>query len=348
MIARRKALRLGVAASAVALSGSSTGRAADPLTIGPEGVNVDNLWVAKNLTVAGNAGFKTTAGANTVDIQSAIRQNPDTHPKNLALYVTAESSKDGGLVEFRHSNGSQGIGIGFNTIYAAGSNADQELNLKPKGDKPVQIQSALTVDGAVTLKTSLTVKGGVQINGKNALEFGVGIKKEGSAGQIAYQAHSGDALDIVGAGESWEARKIKLWAEGGATLVGSLTVTGNLGIGTLSVPGSVEPLRMLRGIVNSDGTRFGGGEGFTVRRFATGLYDITFTSPFPSVPAASATQIYGFASTGNAPATSTGSGDTRDNAVIAHLSADRMRVKTGGGGGEALDRVFSFIVIGPR
>jgi hypothetical protein len=78
-----------------------------------------------------------------------------------------------------------------------------------------------------------------------------------------------------------------------------------------------------------------------------GLYDITFTPGFPSIPAASATQIYGRANTGNEAATSEG-GETTDNAVIAHLSADRMRVKTGDGGGNETPRVFSFIVIGPR
>jgi hypothetical protein len=106
---------------------------------------------------------------------------------------------------------------------------------------------------------------------------------------------------------------------------------------------------MLRGIVNSDGTKFGGGEGFTVKPVAPnrGLYDITFTPGFPSIPAASATQIFGRANTGNEAATSEG-GDTTDNAVIAHLSADRMRVKTGGSSGRESPRFFSFIVIGPR
>jgi hypothetical protein len=78
-----------------------------------------------------------------------------------------------------------------------------------------------------------------------------------------------------------------------------------------------------------------------------GLYDITFTPGFPSIPAASATQIFGRANTGNEAATSEG-GDTTDNAVIAHLSADRMRVKTGGSSGRESPRFFSFIVIGPR
>jgi hypothetical protein len=130
MTGRRNALRLGLVASAVALSGRGTARAADALSIGPNGVNIDNLQVAKSLTVAGNAELKTPAGANTLDVQSAVRVNEANHPKGLALYVTANGSGADSLAEFRHSNGSQGIGIGYNTIYATGSSTDQDLRLK--------------------------------------------------------------------------------------------------------------------------------------------------------------------------------------------------------------------------
>jgi hypothetical protein len=116
--------------------------------------------------------------------------------------------------------------------------------------------------------------------------------------------------------------------------------------GNLPIPGGVETLRMLRGIVNSNGTVFAG-SGFSVSRAGVGLFDITFTQAFSSIPGASATQIFGRANTGIETATSTG-GDPRDNAVIAHLSANMMRVKTGDSAGNASDRVFAFLVIGPR
>ena len=53
MTDRRKALGLGLAASALALSGRGKARAADALTIDPGGVRIDNLTVAKSLTVDG-------------------------------------------------------------------------------------------------------------------------------------------------------------------------------------------------------------------------------------------------------------------------------------------------------
>jgi len=66
------------------------------------------------------------------------------------------------------------------------------------------------------------------INGKNVLEFGRGLSKEAAAGRIGYQTFSPDALDIVGAGTTSSNRKIKLYAEGGTELTGSLQVNGPL------------------------------------------------------------------------------------------------------------------------
>jgi hypothetical protein len=126
----------------------------------------------------------------------------------------------------------------------------------------------------------------------------------------------------------------------------TLTVTDAFVAGDLAVPGGVETLRMLRGIVETNGAVLAG-DGFTVRRASTGLFDITFSQNFRSIPGASATQIFGDVPTGTSTANHTG-GDTRDNAVITHLSANMMRVKTGGSDGNASDRRFSFIVIGPR
>jgi hypothetical protein len=229
--------------------------------------------VKKGLIVAG-AGVTElpSAGANTLDVVRVPRSKLEVagppgwggdHPTGLALYVTAESGEASNGVEFRHTNGTQGIGFGYNTIYATGSHPDQSLILKARG-----------------------------------------------TGSVVIAAQS--------------ATQVNLHASGG-----------------------VEPLRMLRGIVHQDGSKYAG-EGFTVTRLKAGIYDVVFAPGFTSVPGASVTQVYGGISRENAPATLEGSSDTRDNAVIAHLSADRMRVKTGGGGGGALDRFFSFIVIGPR
>jgi hypothetical protein len=365
-IARRRALGLGALASLFTFIGRSAARAADALTIGPNGVNIDNLSVAKSLTVAGNAELKTPIGANTLDVQSAVRVNEVNHPKGLALYVTATSDPDGKGVEFRHTNGSQGIGIGYNTIYATGSNTDQDLILKARGKSPVKIQSGLTVEKSLTVSgdaalsksltgslLSVTAPGDPNdLNKVSHLRL-IRDNSDKTGGKKVYlELYQDDPNNDVAEvypcirfhhnNNFWhrlEARSDGLHLKTGniaaddyqKLTVGGLAAKGNLTVSDLSVPGGQEALRMLRGIVNFDGTKFGGGEGFTVKPVAAnrGLYDITFTPGFPSIPAASATQIYGRANTGNEAATSEG-GETTDNAVIAHLSADRMRVQNGG------------------
>jgi hypothetical protein len=89
----------------------------------------------------GNIGFGTKSPVASLDIQQANRTG--SHPASVkGLYVTGDFSPDNG-VEFRHSNGSQGIGFGYNTIYATGGNGDQDLNLKPRGNGKVNVYGLL-------------------------------------------------------------------------------------------------------------------------------------------------------------------------------------------------------------
>lgn len=103
--------------------------------------------------------------AKSLDIRTAARTG-DGHPKAApALYVTgdfpegrpAEGAAPG--VEFRHSNGSQGIGLGYNTIYATGSNADQQLRLQARGNANVAItgNGNLELPGTLYLNNNWTV-----------------------------------------------------------------------------------------------------------------------------------------------------------------------------------------------
>jgi hypothetical protein len=87
---------------------------------------------------------------------------------------------------------------------------------------------ALTIDPNGAKITNLDVAGSMKIDGSNTLEFGAGVTgKEVSAGKIGYQTWTTDALDIVGAATAVDPkRKIKFWAEGGATFAGDVVVAG--------------------------------------------------------------------------------------------------------------------------
>lgn len=96
--------------------------------------------------------------------------------------------------------------------------------------------------GTSTPAAKLDVNGGVAVRGANALELGAGVLgKEPNAGKFGYRLFSPDALDIIGAGTNGFNRKIKFWAEGGATfggavdIVGAVDIGGNLLTGTVTV-----------------------------------------------------------------------------------------------------------------
>ena len=75
-----------------------------------------------------NWNMEGTSKMGSLDILNDLRTG--THPTDKALYVTKNT--DSGIVEFRHSNGSEGIGFGVNQIYATGSWDGQKINIKPK------------------------------------------------------------------------------------------------------------------------------------------------------------------------------------------------------------------------
>lgn len=94
---------------------------------------------------AGRVGINTPQPANRLDVYGDPRTG--AHPSGKALYVTGNFDQADG-VEFRHSNGSQGIGFGYNTIYATGGNANQDLSLKARGSGSVRVlESPLNVEG---------------------------------------------------------------------------------------------------------------------------------------------------------------------------------------------------------
>jgi hypothetical protein len=95
--------------------------------------NLSDTTITGSLTTTGNVGIGGKPSAVTkVDVMQDIRSG--THPSAVkGLYVTGDFDQAANGVEFRHSNGTQGIGFGYNTIYAAGSNTTQHLNLMPRG-----------------------------------------------------------------------------------------------------------------------------------------------------------------------------------------------------------------------
>ena len=268
-----------------------------------------------HIKAGGDIGIGTTDPQSKLDIQGAPRSG--THPKGRALYVTGEFGEADG-VEFRHSNGTQGIGFGHNAIYATGTNEHQDLNLRSRGDGIVRVERKLPKAGKAVFLELLqhnTVNADVypslrfhhwgrywtRIEASNGrFHF-----KQGDLGSDEYVDVAANRLHII----SQDA-----WAMA-----------------------SPETVRTIRGTVAANNTAVAGA-GFSVTWVPGGLCDITFARPFNGPPTVVATQQF----TGDGRG-----GNTLDNAVIVFANARQARIKTGDGSGNPAQREFHFIAIGP-
>ncbi|WP_139925094.1 hypothetical protein [Hymenobacter sp. DG01] len=105
-------------------------------------------------SASATSGLGVDASGN-VNVATAARTG--THSSARPLYVTGPLTTTSGA-EFRTSDASLGVGIGSNSVYAAGSGANQDLILQPKGTGAVSVGSAPTATSAL-LEINSTSKG---------------------------------------------------------------------------------------------------------------------------------------------------------------------------------------------
>ncbi|WP_400190417.1 glycine-rich protein [Hymenobacter sp. B81] len=189
----------------------------------------DNTGTTPNVSFEsnGNVGIGTGNNApdNRLDVQSVGRSG--SHATSRTLYVTGDFNEAGGGPEFRHSNGTQGIGLGYNSLYGAGSNPNQHLNLLPKGNGGVGI-------GTTTPEALLDVNGNQRVRG--ALSFGSSTRQMLNLWNEVYGIGVQDGTQYFRSGESfaWYAgggHSNAQFDAGGGTQQMVLT-NGRLGIGT--------------------------------------------------------------------------------------------------------------------
>src|SRR6476661_3547772 len=196
------------------------------------------LDVVGNASVSGNVGIGTTAPLNKLDIQSANART-GTHGSGLPLYVTGAMSDAASGIEFRHYNGTQGLGFGFNSIYAAGTNAIQNVNIMPKGGGNVGIGTITPVTQLANTSSNIVGTDGA---GTGAQALSWLHASSGYAGAF-FNAHSSianaDGLAVKIANPGAVALDISQGAAAGTAGTSLLRVngSGNVGIGT-NAPGA--------------------------------------------------------------------------------------------------------------
>ena len=221
-----------------------------------------------------NVGIGSTKNpVAKLDIASATRTG--THPTAVkGLYITGDFKDDSDGVEFRHTNGTQGIGFGSNTIYAAGSNANQDLGLKAKGTGEVKVTGKLSVTGSLSFGSSMR-----QMLNLWGTGHGIGVQnnttyfrtsdnfawyKGGSHNDAAFNAGTNGTslmtLDVSGnlsvlgtispaGSETNKDLVLKAKGTGKVKIDSSAIITGNVGIGTTDTKAKLD----VNGDVNVSG-----------------------------------------------------------------------------------------------
>lgn len=230
-----------------AFSKDGAGSAAELLLTGKNAASVPKLsFVADVTNITGNVGIGlTVTPIAELDIAQGARSG--AHPAAVkGLYITGNFGSDADGVEFRHSNATQGIGFGYNTIYASGSNADQHLQLKPKGAGVMRVLGAANIsngndyanDNKFMSSGSLTI-GGINANygggkGWNASTAGLLFETQANTEIAVHDSgkrvaslmyFEGDATNRITIGRDMG------WGVSPVNIAGNITLDGNVALG---------------------------------------------------------------------------------------------------------------------
>jgi Chaperone of endosialidase/Head domain of trimeric autotransporter adhesin len=154
-------------------------------------------------TATGNA---TSAAGNSSFTAGELTRTKSFAEMAIGYYNDTLAAADGALFK-ADSNRVFTIGIG-----ASANERKTALLVQQDGNVGIGVRRPDAL---------LHINGDVKINDNNEIELGAGVLgKQVDAGKIGYAIFTPATLDIVGGGNAQGLRKIKFWAEGGATFAG--------------------------------------------------------------------------------------------------------------------------------
>jgi hypothetical protein len=307
-------------------------------------LNTTGTLTAGTLSVTGNstiAGSETITGALTAGsitstgsiISSGIRllNSPPVTDENTG------GGAAGNYLGFAHLGFSEDyIGYRNNTFYfkdtpGGGDTADPSINVGGNGAFAGSVTAgSLSSSGGGSFATNVTINNG-SIGAPTNNTGGGGMRLTFWPGNTA-DTPFGMGIDASTMFSVVPGSAVYKWYSGTTERM-KLDTGGNLTTNNKSVPVAEEQLRILRGVVNEAGV-IQKGTGFTAARNNVGNYTITITTPFSDVvtPVAS---IYD-------------NGGGYDFIKVQAFTTNSFRVEIRASNGALTDRLFCFIVVGPR
>jgi hypothetical protein len=234
--------------------------ASELLLTGHYNTNVPKITLKADLTtltgktnITGNTCIGHADVANPIamlDIAQAARSG--TQPTAIkGLYVTGDFQSDSDGVEFRHTNATQGIGFGYNTIYAAGSLASQDLNLKAKGTGTVQILGIANISDSSIFNTNKGMQAGSLTIGSASKSYG-GDLTTNTAG-LLMTTSSNTEIAVNQSGK--RLASLMYYESSGSSpneIINNITIGRDMGSGYGSTPVTIANNLTVNGVINSD------------------------------------------------------------------------------------------------
>ena len=297
---------------------------------------------AGSLVTPGGSNAITYAN-NRVEIDGAMRVSGNALPaltlesgNASGTWLSLGNSSAGSRFWQLIAGGSASAGGAGNLILGTGTAANSTTNnplvIQPDGDVGL---------GTTTPNAQLSLGSGLA-NTKLALwDGGVGAMYGFGVQGGQFRFHVNQAVDRFSFLNGVAGTEVMTVQGGGSVGIGTpnpaakLDVRGDIRMGSAGdvlAAGSLENLRIVRGVVRSDGTRFNGA-GYTVTRTSLGNYTLTFNPPFADVPAVTITP----APNAGRPCTATFDTGTSTSTLVQTWS-----------GASPADLWFNFTAIGAR
>ena len=195
-----------------------------------------------NVVIGKDAGYELVGSDNTIIGKQAGYNNAGNFNVIFGKDAGYSNTSDGNtMIGFQSGYNNNGLNnvflgrsaganeTGSNKLYIDNSNANKD-NALIYGDFNAD---SLLLNGKTLVKNQLGVKG---IGDLTGIELGYNnASKQSDAGKVQYGGFGGSdhVVNIIGGGTDpvGADRKVKIWAEGGSEMTGSLSVTGRIKLG---------------------------------------------------------------------------------------------------------------------